>query len=653
MYCRLIPFVFNARDALVLAFTDLAMTVAKDGAPVLVAGVPFSLTTPFAEADLDRLSYVQAGNEVRIVHPNYPPQLLTRVADDNWTIADITFGATIAAPTGLAIVAQIISIDGDLADWVYVVTAVGADGEESLASASVTDASHSHHPLVLSWTAATGAVSYRIYRRPPQQSGNDAGAYGLVGVSTSLQFVDDAADPDFAQQPPIAQTLFGSADHYPSAIGFWQQRLVLGNTNTNPDTWYASQTGRFANFNLSVPVKDDDAITARLASDTVDEIRHIFTQAALLILTEGGEWPVLGDQSGVLTPATVNQRKASSHGVGVVRPIPAGGALLFPQALGATILELRGADARDLTLVSTHLFDGHQIVDMAWQQETPHIAWLVRDDGVLLGLTYIPDQDVIAWHRHDFDGLIESVCVVPEVIGSRLEHRVYLCVARSDPTTITHTLEHFVSPFSSAIDQESWFLDGGVEVDNRATLTATDTVSGLDHLEGRDVAVYAFSKVAGGVGDGIGYVVANPLRADLAVVTVASGAITLPDAYLRIVVGLPFISDLETLDLDTAQGPTLKTQRTNVAKVGLQVLETRNVWAGGALPPDSTPTTDLDQFVLTGAADENALMTDFIEVNTKGQWNTNGRIALRSIDPTPMTILSAVPQGIFPIPGGG
>jgi hypothetical protein len=650
MYTRTIPFKFNSRDALVLAFSNLEFRVIKNGAPVLVAGVPFTLVTPYIEADLDRLAFVQSGNVVTLVHPSYPPQELTRIADDNWTIAAVTFGATIQPPGFLSITPDVAGIDPDLVGWVFVVTAIGADGEESLASASVVDTNvaHKQHPMVVQWAVVSGAQSYRIYRRPPVQSGLDVGAYGLVGVSTSRQFTDYGRDPDFAQQPPVPEAVFASADNYPSAVGYWQQRIVYANTNTNPDMVWASQIGRPHNFNVSVPVKDDDAVTFRLVSDTIDEIRHIFAQGALTLLTEGGEWPVLGDQNGAPTPATINPRKVSSHGVGLVRPVVAGNGLVFPQALGSTILELTGAVARDLTLFSTHLFDGHQIADMAWQQETPHVAWLVRDDGVLLGLTYIPDQDVIAWHRHDLDGLVESVCVIPELVGLRIEHRVYVSVSRVVGSDIVHTIERFASPFADVIDQDAWFVDGGVEYDGRFTLVGASTVSGLTHLEGLDVAIYAFSKLVAGVPDGKSYVVANPLRADLAPVAVASGAITLADEYLRIVVGRPFISDLETLDIDSSEGPSLKTQKTNISRVSAQVLDSRNIWAGGALPDDTAPTTDMDALSLATDADAGTLVTDVVSINTKGQWNTNGRVALRSIDPTPFTVLSIIPQGLIP-----
>lgn len=668
-FARLIPFQFNSRDALVLVFTNTTMSPVQNGAPVLAGGGgAYTLAVPYVEADLATLGYCQVGNTVTLVHPNYPVYELTRIANNNWTITAVTFGALVQAPTTLSALAQFAtSIDEDLFGWVYVVTAVAANGEESLMSSSLTISGSVHnHPMVLTWVApASGPapVSYRIYRAPPASSGNPVGAYGLIGVSTTLQFIDQGADPDFTQQPPVSQTPFGSTGNYPAAVGFWQQRRVFANTNNNPDTVYASQTGRFSNFNVSVPSKDDDAVTFRLVSDTVDAIRHIFAEGTLTVLTEGGEWPVYGDRNGVLTPAAINPRKLSSHGVGLVRPVPALGRLIFPQALGSTILgindaasaEYMGTTSQDLTVASSHLFDGHQIIDLAWQLESPRVAWFVRDDGVLLGLTFVPDEQLLAWHRHDFDGgIVQAVCVVPEAIGNRIEHRVYCVVGRPNGANIYYTVEAFTSPFYDAVDEEAWFVDAGVQYDGRASLVGANTVSGLAHLNGYNVAVYAFGKITGGVPDDLGYVVANPLRSDLATITVSAGSITLPDSYLRIVVGLPFISDLETLDIDAPDGPTMKTQRMNIGRVGLEVLNSRNLWAcGGDLPPDTTPTLDMEPQALSTDADYDTLVSDFVEINVAGQWNTNGRIALRSIDPTPFTILAAVPEGHMANPQQG
>jgi len=53
---------------------------------------------------------------------------------------------------------------------------------------------------------------------------------------------------------------------------------------------------------------------------------------------------------------------------------------------------------------------------MAYQQEPDSLVWAVRDDGILLSMTYMREQEVLAWSWHDTNegtDLFESVCVMP------------------------------------------------------------------------------------------------------------------------------------------------------------------------------------------------------------------------------------------------
>jgi hypothetical protein len=70
---------------------------------------------------------------------------------------------------------------------------------------------------------------------------------------------------------------------------------------------------------------------------------------------------------------------------------------------------------------------------------------------------------------------------------------------------------------------------------------AVKTLAGLSYLEGKSLSI---------LGDG--YVVASPNNTDAAypTITVTGGSITLPQAYTVIRLGLPYISDMQPLDLD-------------------------------------------------------------------------------------------------------
>lgn len=190
-----------------------------------------------------------------------------------------------------------------------------------------------------------------------------------------------------------------------------------------------------------------------------------------------------------------------------------------------------------------------------------------------------------------------------------------------------------------------------VPAELRTTATATwtravDEIQGLWHLEGEDVSVFAD-----------GFVTASPNNASYTTVTVSSGAVTLDKPYGVIHIGLPYLSDVETLDIDTPSGETLSDKKKIVGEVNMFVEETRGVWVGPKPPSNDTtdPLEDLRELKIRDTEDYDSpvsLTTDNVAVNIKTEWNSNGRVFIRQVDPIPMTVLSINPAGKFPFSGG-
>ncbi|MEI6282428.1 MAG: hypothetical protein WCP82_06900, partial [Alphaproteobacteria bacterium] len=80
----------------------------------------------------------------------------------------------------------------------------------------------------------------------------------------------------------------------------------------------------------------------------------------------------------------------------------------------------------DITYLSSHLFVGYQIETMSWCEEPFKLMWCVRDDGTLLCLTTLKTQEVMAWSRHDTQGLFVNSTSVTEPPVDAL----YLCTQR-------------------------------------------------------------------------------------------------------------------------------------------------------------------------------------------------------------------------------
>ena len=172
---------------------------------------------------------------------------------------------------------------------------------------------------------------------------------------------------------------------------------------------------------------------------------------------------------------------------------------------------------------------------------------------------------------------------------------------------------------------------------------AVDEVAGLWHLEGEDVSVFADS-----------FVVSSPNNVAYDTITVENGKIILDKPYGVIHVGLPYSSDIETLDIDSPNGESMIDKSKLVSKVTLFVEDTRGVWCGPKPPSDDSvdPLEDLTELKVRNNEGYDSpvdLKTGDISVNIQPEWNTNGRVFIRQIDPIPMTILSINPSGKFPL----
>lgn len=168
---------------------------------------------------------------------------------------------------------------------------------------------------------------------------------------------------------------------------------------------------------------------------------------------------------------------------------------------------------------------------------------------------------------------------------------------------------------------------------------AVDEVGGLDHLEGEYVGILADDHVVG-----------SPNNARIPLRRVVDGAVSLGDFYTHVFVGLSYLSDLETLDIDKPTGSTLKGTTIDINRVGLMLLQSRPCFVGGA-PPENDgvdPLQNLEEMPLPTDPTYEDLVTGYREVNIKGEWNSHGRVFIRSVDPTPHTVLAAVPNGLYP-----
>ena len=240
-----------------------------------------------------------------------------------------------------------------------------------------------------------------------------------------------------------------------------------------------------------------------IASGSIDSIQWIASFGDLLLGTSGSEYKATGTD-GVITPSGVSIVAQSYWGSsGGLAPLIIGNSVMHVQRHGSRVrdlfysLEKDGYAGNDLSIMAPHLFDGYSILQWAYQQTPSSTIWCVRNDGTLLALTYMKEHEIYGWSRHPTDGKVRSVSVL-----SGEDSDVLLLVVERQVNGVTrHFLEKLEAPFGqdTAIE-EAFFVDCGI---TQRSETGLDVVTGLDHLEGREVSVLADgSPVEGCVGQG-------------------------------------------------------------------------------------------------------------------------------------------------------
>jgi len=663
----------------------------------------YTITTPYQGTDLAEIYFAQSADIITITHPSYQPRELARTDHTVWTLTAISYGATVATPTGLA-------SDAAGSTYNYVITAIDDNtGEESLPTAEV---GSSTRTSTLTWDSQSGVSTFNVY---VDQNGMQA----WIGIAGTNSFTDDTYTEDPLDNPPVERLPFDAADDYPSVVAFYQQRAVYANTNNAPETVFGSKSTLRKNFMISTPMQADDAVTFTLAGTKVNSVRHLVSLGKLIVFTDSGEWVIDGDASGLLIPGSINPRQHTSNGANTLVPLVVEGSALYVQARGSVVRDLNydyqadGYRGNELSIFSAHLFDGYTMVDWAYQQIPNSVVWIARSDGKVLGMTYVREHSMFGWHQHDFGGDVESVCVIP----SGTEDALYLIVKRvidgrtvryiefmktrlitdivdgvfmdsalsydgrnttaqtmtlstaggwthEDDITITSSTAYFSA---AEVGNAIWLTavtgvdeDGEDVTDSiRITITAytsttvvtgrpnktidtafqgvaltswsraVDVVTGLWHLEGETVSVFAD-----------GFVVASPNNASYTTQTVANGAITLDTPHAVIHVGLPIEAEIQTLDIDQPDF-VLTDKAKHVSKLALQVQASRGIFAGPI-------GEELTEFKIRSAEDYDdpvGLQTGVVDMNTVAKWDKSGGVSIQQIDPLPLAVLSAIPSG--------
>jgi hypothetical protein len=606
---RLLPFVFSRTEGYVLEMGPTYARVFFNYGPLESSpGTQVEVVTPYTGAEVNGLRYTQSGDVLFMAVRTKPPHEIRRTGATTWS-----------------------SVAFDYRDGPYLdvnTTPTTFTPGTTTGNTTVTASS------VVGINGGAGFASTDVGRLIRiAHSGN--WGYAKITAVTSTVLVSVTVLRDFGADTGVVDWRLGAwsdTDGWPEAVHFHQQRLWFG----RGQTLWGSRTGDFNNFapddDGDGTVIDSSGVTYQLGEGKIDAIEWMQSSRVLEVGTGSTEFAFLGGAGAdsALTPDSVRARKETERGsFSVGQPIFAANGTVFLNRSGRKFFNYYYSFQSDkyvtddLIQLSEDLSEPY-CFEMAYQSEPDMLIWAIRSDGRLLGCTFEPTQSVVAWHEHDiagsYDGgsaVVESICVVPSADGTRDD--LWLSVLRTIDGAAVRYIEYMTPTFGPLTEiKDAFHVDCGGTYDG----APATVISGLDHLEGEEVAILADGAL-------------RPRQ------TVVDGEITLASAASVVTAGLPYTGTLTLLPFEPGDlANALTSNRSRVVEIGLKFYRTvlakcgirgrKLELVGGRQTGDNL-----------GAALEPRTSFERVPVESNSEYRN--RITIVQDEPLPCTILSVQP----------
>ena len=545
----------------------------------------------------------------------------------------------------------------------------------------------------INWASVPGATRYNVYKR-------QSGLYGYIGSTDGISFIDDNIATDLGITPPILDALYASANNYPGAVSYFEQRRLFAGTINQPQQLTFTVSGSESDMSYSIPSKDTDRVSITVAAREANTIRHIVPLNQLILLTSAAEWRVTPINSDAITPSTISVRPQSYVGANTVHPQIVNNSIIYAANRGGHVRELgysfqsNGYVTGDLSIRSTHLFNDFELTDMTYCKSPYPILWFISSSGKLLGLTYVPEEQIGSWHQHDTDGTFFSLCSVAE--GE--EDSLYVIVNRNINGVSKNYIERFATrtvtnpvfgkfadscltyngindtATQAKLTTATTYIAGqlltiittGTPFQNPATTDVGDVFVMIDSFGTRyrcTIVSTISTATATAICDktippafqnfftttwefarkdfaGLGHLEDKTVSilADGAVVPpqkVISGAISIVEAASVVTVGIGYMSELQTLPMVVNAEAFGQGRMKNVNTVWLKIVQSSGIFVGSRL----NRLTEARLRTNEPYGSPPTLKTAEVEVVILPNWQNGGQIFVQQPYPLPLTII--------------
>lgn len=592
----LLPFTFAVNDAVTLEFTNLKMRVWRYGQLVMSGLSAFELTTPYPLASLANLQWVQSADVIYLADGLRPIQVLSRLALDNWTIADFKPDT---GPFRVQNLTKTLTIQASAATGSVTLAAVGGSLFEANHVGSLMELKPTNNTAVPLWTSNEGLTvgALRRYGRNVYQltAGTNAGTNppiheeGEAAVDNSTRWLFLSDDTGVVRITAVASGTSATATvlkrlpnavvssptyrwsegawseryGYPSAVEIYDQRFVAAATRSDPRTIWFSTAGDFTDF--APGIEADSSFAYSIAGDnTVNRILSLRRGATgLHIFALGEEYSTRSEsRTQVIGPTTAVFSANSAYGSHTSRPIAPDGNPIFISRDRRRVIMMNYSFEVDanrpviLSRASQHL-GAERFEQLVWQASPEPMAWLRRATGDVAVMIYDAAEEVLGWAAVPLaDGFCEALAVTPTADGSSDE---VMMIVRREINGETVRFVETMTPIFGLLNGTQAISDAchyfaATEYSGAATSSFTVT-----HLAGQQV--YAWTDLG-----------------EFGPITVPTeGPITLPVAVTHAFIGLfDQTHFVETLDIQAAaaDGNTMGRAKRLHAKFGVGLYNT-------------------------------------------------------------------------------
>lgn len=415
---------------------------------------------------------------------------------------------------------------------------------------------------------------------------------------------------------------WSDAKGWPSGVALSEGRLCFGGDGN----LICSISDAYESFDDEVS-GDSGLISRELGSGAISSVTWLISLYRLFagcdtsvksVKTSSFEEP--------MTPTNLRIVEPSTQSCYPVPPAKLDKKAIFIQGAGTRVFQLT-YDASQIDYIADELTKAcpeigqPSLLRIGVQRQPDTIIHFVRSDGKVVLLIFDELENLKAFYLYETAGEVEDVIILP----GDIEDYVYYSIKR----TVNGNTVRYLEKFAFQLDCQGGILNKQADSFIEYSGTPTSTITGLNHLEGEEVIVWADGKDL------------SPGHSDQRTYTVISGTITLDEEVSSAIIGLPYKARYRSAKLAYASSSPLG-QYKKVNKIGVIIHNTHS--RGLRYGRDFNDMDTLPEInPVTGKKTPyNTIFNslDTPQVSFNGNWDTDSRLCLEAQAPRPCTLLA-------------